>query len=106
MSIGFSIIGFSDTYLQVVSGELFCGLGVGLIMPNANLWVINLVPIQSRGKYLGGITTATFLRMFLSPIIVQPIQNAVEINARFLVLNISLLLTVVYLILRKKDHPH
>ena len=109
MATGFFIIGFSNLYWQVILGVLLCGLGVGLMMPNANLWVINLVPVLQRGKYVGGITTATFLGMFLSPIIIQPIQNVVGINVSFIILGISLaFLSVSYLIIRiivmKKSH--
>ncbi len=102
MAIGFSIIGFSSSYMQVVLGVLFCGLGVGLMMPNANLWVVNLVPVQYRGKYVGGITTATFLGMFLSPIMVQPIQQAVGIHNSFVVLGIGLaFLAILYFLLQR-----
>lgn len=90
MATGFTIIGISSAYWQIVSGILFCGFGVGLMMPNANLWVINIVPVQSRGKYVGGITTATFLGMFFSPLMIEPIQRRVGINLSFVVLGICL----------------
>ncbi len=103
MAIGFAIIGFSAAYWQVVLGILFCGLGVGLMMPNANLWVINIVPIQYRGKYVGGITTATFLGMFLSPIVIEPIQKGLGMNPSFVVLGISLfILSLFYFFINKK----
>ncbi len=102
MAIGFTIIGFSATYWSVIIGILFCGLGVGLMMPNANLWVINLVPVQSRGKYVGGITTATFLGMFLSPVIIEPIQYRFGMNQSFVVLGIfTAVCAVLYLLLSK-----
>ncbi len=88
MAIGFSIIGLSELYWQVIMGIIFCGLGVGLMMPNANLWVINLVPVHSRGKYVGGITTATFIGMFISPIIIEPIQSWVGMNESFTILGL------------------
>ena len=102
MAIGFTFIGFSSAYFQVIMGVMFCGIGVGLMMPNANLWVINLVPVQSRGKYVGGITTASFLGMFLSPIIIQPIQNAVGINTSFIILGICMaFFAITYVIIQK-----
>lgn len=103
MAIGFSIIGFSHSYWQVISGVLISGLGVGLLIPNGNLWMINLVPVQVRGKYVGFLTTATFLGMFFSPIIIQPVQNRVGLNSSFVVLGITLaVLSVVYFILRQR----
>jgi len=90
MAIGFSAIGFSQTYWQTIAGVLISGLGVGILIPNGNLWIISLVPAHVRGKYVGFLTTATFLGMFFSPIIIQPIQNTVGINSSFIVLGISL----------------
>ncbi|WP_346858356.1 MFS transporter [uncultured Draconibacterium sp.] len=103
MAIGFGIIGFSHSYWQTISGVLISGLGVGILIPNGNLWMINLVPIQVRGKYVGYLTTATFLGMFFSPIIIQPIQNMVGINTSFIVLGAALaLLSLVYLYLNRR----
>ncbi|WP_297095490.1 MFS transporter [uncultured Draconibacterium sp.] len=102
MAIGFLVIGFSHTYLQTVAGVLLIGLGVGTLIPNGNLWMINLVPVQVRGKYVGFLTTATFLGMFISPIIIQPIQNLVGINSSFVVLGVALaVLSVLYFFIRK-----
>ncbi len=103
MAIGFSVIGFSHTYWQTIAGVLISGLGVGLLIPNGNLWMINLVPVQVRGKYVGYLTTATFLGMFFSPIIIQPVQNMVGINMSFIVLGVSLaLLSGVYFFIQKR----
>ncbi len=102
MAIGFSVIGFSQAYWQIISGVLVSGLGVGLLLPNSNLWTIALVPVQVRGKYIGLLTTATFLGMFLSPMIIQPIQELVGINKSFLDWGIGLaLLSILYWIIRK-----
>ena len=103
MTIGFSIIGFSQTYWIVITGVLAVGLGVGLLIPNNNFWMINLVPVHVRGKYIGFLTTATFLGMFFSPMIIQPIQNRVGMSASFFVLGITLIFfSALYLVLRKK----
>ncbi len=103
MAIGFSVIGLSNSYWQTVTGVLISGLGVGLLIPNGNLWMINLVPVQVRGKYVGFLTTATFLGMFFSPVIIQPIQNLVGISASFIVLSIALaFLSVLYFFIQRR----
>ncbi|WP_163718668.1 MFS transporter [Mangrovibacterium lignilyticum] len=103
MAVGFCIIGFSALYWQVIVGVMACGLGVGLLIPNGNLWVISLVPVHVRGKYIGLLTTATFLRMFFSPMIIQPIQKIVGMNTSFYVLGIALAsLTVLYFLTRRQ----
>ncbi|WP_320112574.1 MFS transporter [Draconibacterium orientale] len=103
MAMGFLVIGFSQTYWQAVAGVLLIGLGVGTLIPNGNLWMINLVPVQVRGKYVGFLTTATFFGMFISPIIIQSIQNLVGINSSFIVLGVALaVLSVLYLFIRER----
>lgn len=103
MAIGFAVIGFSHTYWQIISGVLISGLGVGLLIPNGNLWVMSLIPVEVRGKYIGMLTTATFLGMFFSPMIIQPVQQWVGINASFIVLGVFLALASgMYLLLRKQ----
>ena len=90
MAFGFWVIGFSQTYWQIITGILISGLGVGLLIPNSNLWVISLAPVQVRGKYIGVLTTATFMGMFLSPVIMQPIVSLLDINLSFVVLGVAL----------------
>ena len=103
MAAGFSVIGFSHTYWQVITGVLISGLGLGLLIPNSNLWVISLVPSQVRGKYVGLLTTATFSGMFISPIIIQPILRSFGINISFVVLGIVLaIISVMYAIIGKR----
>jgi MFS family permease len=103
MAVGFCIIGFSEGYWQVITGILICGIGVGLLIPNGNLWIIFLVPVHIRGKYIGLLTTATFLGMFFSPMIIQPVQKLVGINTSFHVLGITLAsLAVLYFVIRRQ----
>ncbi len=104
MAIGFSIIGLSEVYWQIIVGVLISGLGIGLLLPNANLWVISLIPVQVRGKYIGILTTATFLGMFFSPFAIQPFQKLVGINKSFFVIGIGLaILSAVYFFIRKRS---
>lgn len=103
MAAGFTILSFSNDFWQVISGVLICGMGVGLLIPNANLWVLTLVPNYARGKYIGFLTTATFSGMFLSPVITQPVQRWVGLSRSFIVLGSGLVfLSLMYLIIRKR----
>lgn len=52
------------------------GVGIGLIMPNVNIWLNDETPPALRGRVLGGITTSLFLGQFASPILAQPILDA------------------------------
>ncbi len=105
MAIGFSVIGFSETYWQVITGVLISGLGLGLLIPNGNLWVMSLVPVHVRGKYIGFLTTATFLGMFFSPMIIQPVQQWVGLNYSFIVVGVTLaVVALIYFFIKSKKN--
>ncbi len=75
MGIGYIAISLSGSYVFVVLSLLIAGLGLGLLMPNMNVWINAIAPIQIRGRLLGGVTSAMFLGQFFSPIVVQPIAS-------------------------------
>ena len=50
MAIAFAIIAMGNSYFMVMLGMLFAGLGMGLMIPNANVWVMQLAPPEIRGR--------------------------------------------------------
>ncbi|MEA5471171.1 MFS transporter [Spirulina sp. 06S082] len=72
MGLGYGVIAIAQTYLVVLLGLLLAGLGLGLLMPNVNVWLSAKVPPATRGRVLGGLTSCMFLGQFSSPIISQP----------------------------------
>lgn len=83
MTFGYGIISIADPYWMVLLGMSFGGFGASLMMPIANLWIIEIVPPPSRGKVIGGLTTAVFLGQFLSPIVVQPLVGATSLHITY-----------------------
>lgn len=75
LGIGYGIIGLAGSYDLVLVGLAIAGLGLGLLMPNLNVWVSSEVPDAMRGRALGGLTTFFFLGQFLSPIVTQPVSQ-------------------------------
>ena len=67
MGVGYSLIGLVEQYALVLVGLAIAGAGLGLLMPNLNLWVSSEVSDAARGQALGGATTFFFLGQFLSP---------------------------------------
>ena len=59
------------------------GIGLGLIMPNLNVWASNEVPNALRGRALGGLTTFMFLGQFLSPIASLPVTETFGLTATY-----------------------
>jgi MFS family permease len=72
MALGFGSIAIGTTYAMVMVGMLLSGLGMGLMIPNANVWVMQLAPPEIRGKEIGRLTTFWFMGQFISPIVLLP----------------------------------
>lgn len=83
MGLGNMIIGLAGNYPTVLAGLIVAGLGLGLLMPNLNVWLTKEVPNSIRGRALGGLTTFMFLGQFLSPIATQPINNSFGLAATY-----------------------
>lgn len=85
LGAGWLVIGVAGSLPLVVLGTLVGGLGVGLVIPNLNLWVAGLVPAARRGRALGGLVSAIFLGQFASPLLLQPVVSALGASGAFLV---------------------
>ena len=93
VGLGSVIIGLSSGFAGVLLGLVALGIGIGLSLPNFNLWLVTIVPATARGRAVGGLTTAVFLGQFLSPIAIQPIGSQAGLSVAFAVAGvISLLL--------------
>jgi len=98
VGLGSLIIGISSEYAGILIGLVISGIGVGLSLPNFNLWLLTVIPAAARGRAVGYLTTAVFLGQFLSPIAIQPIASQAGFSAAFSVAGvISLLLGGVFL---------
>lgn len=83
MGVGYSIIGLVNNYALVLVGLAIAGIGLGLLMPNLNLWIASEVSDAARGRALGGSTTFFFLGQFLSPLISQPVSKVVGLSTTY-----------------------
>jgi MFS family permease len=85
IAAGYALIGFASSYAVVLAGALVSGLGVGLFFPNSYLWLLSLAPERLRGRLSGGMTTAVFLGQFFSPLLAQPVIDAVSLPWAFVI---------------------
>ncbi|MGI8635822.1 MAG: MFS transporter [Segetibacter sp.] len=92
MAIGFICISVSNSYLLVVVAMMLSGLGMGMMIPNTNMWVMRIAPPQIRGKEIGKLTTFWFLGQFLSPILIFPVLKILSLSSTFMLAAASLLL--------------
>jgi MFS family permease len=84
---------------MVMFGMLFAGLGMGLMIPNANVWVMQLAPPEIRGREIGRLTTFWFMGQFLSPLLLLPFLDHFSQSQLFYVISgILLALSIFFLI--------
>ena len=97
MGLGYMILAASNSYAIVILGLIIFGIGLGLVVPNLNVWLISAIPPAMRGRAIGGLTTSLFLGQFLSPIITQPILGLGGMAGAFRIVgSASILLGVVF----------
>lgn len=103
MALGFIGIALSTTYLMALIGILIVGLGMGVLIPNANIWVMQLAPLEIRGREIGRLTTFWFMGQFLSPIVLLPFLQLISLNQLFYVISGVLIgLCALFLVLHLK----
>lgn len=105
LGVGWVIVGLAGSVVQVLAGVLVGGVGVGLIIPNLNLWLSELVDAARRGRVLGGLVSAIFVGQFLSPLVLAPLISWVGLGAAFVVSGVVLpgVTAVIVALLRRLD---
>ncbi|WP_276390412.1 MFS transporter [Eudoraea chungangensis] len=91
MALSFIVIAFGNSYLMVMLGMLLAGLGMGVMIPNANIWVMQLAPEKIRGQEIGRLTTFWFMGQFLSPLLLLPFLGILSESELFSYLSYILL---------------
>ena len=103
MALGFVCIAISSSYLLVLIGIFLVGLGMGFLIPNANIWVMQLAPLEIRGREIGRLTTFWFMGQFLSPILLLPFLKIISLNQMFYIITGVLIgLSLLFFILHLK----
>jgi MFS family permease len=92
LAIGFLIIFYVSDYLLLLLGLLISGVGMGVLIPNSNVWVVTLSPESMRGRIVGGLTTSVFVGQFISPFLVQPVITNTSTSGIFAFSGIGLFL--------------
>lgn len=92
---GYLIVATGQSYGWILAGMMIAGLGLGLLMPNLNVWLIAAAPEAIRGRLVGLLTMSLFLGQFMSPILLRPILTSWGTVGVFNVLGIGMLGTMV-----------
>ena len=100
MAIAYVCIAYGNSYGMVMLAMLLAGLGMGVMIPNANIWVMQLAPLEIRGREIGRLTTFWFMGQFLSPIILLPFLEIFSHSEMFFILaGILLCLSIMFFVM-------
>ena len=106
IGLGYVGIGLVGSYWLILLVLIPTGIGLGLMMPNLNVWTANEVPDTLRGRALGGLTTFMFLGQFLSPIVSQPVKQSLGMTATYGLVGVCLLVLAVLIWIYRKQICH
>jgi MFS family permease len=98
MALAYVAIAYGNSYGTVMLGMLLAGLGMGVMIPNANIWVMQLAPPEIRGREIGRLTTFWFMGQFLSPLVLLPFLEVFSQSQLFYVLAAILFCLFLYFI--------
>jgi len=85
IGVGFLTISVARAWVPMLLGLLLAGTGQGILTPGLNVWVADEAPAEARGRALGGLATAVFLGIFVSPMVAQPVSAAVGFRSACLI---------------------
>lgn len=104
MALAFAIVAYGQSYAVTVIGMMLAGFGMGMMIPNTNMWVMKIAPPEIRGKEIGRLTTFWFMGQFLSPLLLLPVAGWFSISYTFyLAAALLLALSVFFLIARGRS---
>ena len=106
IGLGYAGVGLVGSYWLVLLVLVPTGIGLGLMMPNLNVWTANEVPDALRGRALGGLTTFMFLGQFLSPIASQPLRQGLGMTATYGLVGVALVVLAALLWVYRKKVCH
>ncbi len=91
-ALGYGLTALAEGWYSILLSMLVTGFGVGLLMPNPGLWIMDIVPAERRGRAMGRMSSAFFLGQFASPLLIAPISFYFSLSGVFGLVGLGLLL--------------
>ena len=102
MAAGYFCVALFQRCAGILTGLAIAGLGLGLLLPNSNLWLMNTADPNHRGKIIGGLSSAFFLGQFVSPLATGVVTYYHDLTFAFYVAAAAMVcLSVIVLISRR-----
>jgi MFS family permease len=92
LGIGFLMIYVVSDYILITISLLIAGIGMGVLIPNSNVWIVTLSPEMMRGRVVGGLTTSIFIGQFVSPLFGEPILAYASMESIYAVAGVGMIL--------------
>jgi MFS family permease len=92
MGVAHVFLGWASGYPMVIVALVLIGIGIGLIVPNLNAWLLSFAPPAMKGRMFGGLLFFVCLGQFFSPIITRPLSSAAGVAQSYFVAGFLLLL--------------
>ncbi|MFP4341227.1 MAG: MFS transporter [Cyclobacteriaceae bacterium] len=83
IGIGYGFLSLSGNFTEVTLSLVVSGLGLGLLIPNTNIWLLQMLPERIRGFGMGISGTFLFIGQFMSPVAVRPLVEDFSLSAAF-----------------------
>ncbi len=90
IAAGYILLSIADNFALVSLSMVLAGLGMGMMIPNTNMLIMKIAPIQIRGREIGRLTAFWFMGQFLAPIILYPISIYLSIGSIYMFAGIAL----------------
>jgi MFS family permease len=76
-ALGFLLMKGADTYAALTIAGVVNGVGCGILLPTMVTWLMRTLPMAQRGLGNGAYQSAQFLGMFINPVVVVGLHDAV-----------------------------
>jgi MFS family permease len=83
IAIAYVVLSIADNYLLVSISMVLAGFGMGMMIPNTNMFIMKIAPAHIRGREIGRLTTFWFMGQFMAPVILYPISTYFSIGSTF-----------------------
>ena len=80
LALGLAFVAAAEGLLLSVCGLALVGVGMGVLVPNAHLWVTEHVAAEFRASALGILTSCFYLGQFACPLLTQPIVASAGVH--------------------------
>ncbi|MCY3410917.1 MAG: MFS transporter [Candidatus Heimdallarchaeota archaeon] len=71
--LGYIVLYYAHVLGLIVLGLILVGFGLGVSVPLVNTWMVDRIPLITRGKIIGGSVMIYFLARFVSPLLAEPV---------------------------------